>query len=214
MTELRDFLDAQVGAHCPSSQPDIAAVRQRVSARRRHRRVLALVSVSTVAVAVGGVAFGWQDSGGGPPADIAAPSPSVSSTPTDGRRGEVALDGMSSCVEQYSPAAIPTRGFAFDGTVTAIDRDSSPTGSIGAGAWHVTFAVDEWFVREDGSEVVVTISPPMPATDAGPADYAEGTRLLVSGETNTGGAQYLAWGCGFTRYYDPKTANEWRSATS
>ncbi len=45
--------------------------------------------------------------------------------------------------------------------------------------------------------------------------YTVGTRLLVSGEIpqeETSLQDATVWGCGFTRYYDPTTADAWRTA--
>ncbi len=45
--------------------------------------------------------------------------------------------------------------------------------------------------------------------------YTVGTRLLVSGEFSQEGTSLqdaIIWGCGFTRYYDPTTADAWRTA--
>jgi hypothetical protein len=44
-----------------------------------------------------------------------------------------------------------------------------------------------------------------------------GSRLLVSGEPRWGGTPLedpIAWGCGFTRYYDSGTAKSWKQALS
>ena len=116
----------------------------------------------------------------------------------------------------FPPAAISRRGFAFDGTITAIDEGSSKTGTslAGSDSWDVTFEVHEWFGGGDAASIVVSMFRPMPASDDRPAAYGEGTRLLVSGEDLPGGASYLAWGCGFTRYYDTGTADQWRAATT
>jgi hypothetical protein len=43
--------------------------------------------------------------------------------------------------------------------------------------------------------------------------YGAGSRLLVSGEARWGGSPLehpIAWGCGFSRNYDPETATTWR----
>ncbi len=51
-----------------------------------------------------------------------------------------------------------------------------------------------------------------------PPAYEVGKPLLVSGEPRWGGAPLkdaIAWSCGgFTRYYEPSVAAEWRTATS
>ena len=218
MTELREFLDAQLAEHLPTGQPDFARVERRVTARRRHRRGIFVVVATAAVATVGALALLWPDSGTGtdPSKEVAIPTASSSAAPDDERQGEVAADGAFSCVEQYSPAAVGTRGFAFDGTITAIDEGSQQTGTSLAGAesWEVTFEVNEWFSGADTPSVVVSMFRPMPASDDRPAAYGEGTRLLVSGEDLAGDASYLAWSCGFTRYYDADTANQWRAATT
>lgn len=52
--------------------------------------------------------------------------------------------------------------------------------------------------------------------DSAVTAYGVGTRLLVSGGPRWGGPPLrdaIAWGCGFTRYYDPQTAADWAAAT-
>ena len=138
----------------------------------------------------------------------------------DGRSGPLAEtgDSASDCTG-YTLAGLAERTFVFDGTVTAIGDDVSNRPGMGqldlAG---VTFSVNEWY-RGDGPDTV-TIDLPISgrAVSAGDDDgpsYGVGTRLLVSGEPRWGGDaafdQPIAWTCGgFTRYYDPETAQAWR----
>lgn len=99
--------------------------------------------------------------------------------PTAERSGPLSDGALVDCVEQYSPAAVSRRAFAFDGVVVDI-----------------------------GSTVVVDLQAPA-------RSYGLGSRLLVSGEPRWGGTALedaIAWGCAFTRYYDPATANSWRRA--
>ncbi len=126
-------------------------------------------------------------------------SPPEAQPPVDGpledrRTGEVRFAGSNDCPQEYAVDAVGSREFAFDGTVTAIDD---------AG---VTFEVREWLVGEGAATVQLRMDPPErpERSDAAPS-YFVGTRLLVSGDAGT------AWGCGFTRYYDAKTAAAWRS---
>lgn len=118
--------------------------------------------------------------------------------------------GMGSCVEQYDPATLTGRSFAFDGTVRAIGPDG---GHLDYAS--VTFTVNEWFRGGPEPEVTVALPPPDVPTSAGGPAYGTGTRLLVSGEPASGGApldEPLGWLCGFTRYYDAATAQQWRTA--
>jgi hypothetical protein len=125
-----------------------------------------------------------------------------------------------SCAESYSPAAVANRAFAFDGTVTSIGPGT--TNRPDRGALHyaaVTFSVNEWFAGGSTSDVTVDMALPMAFSHSPPprSSYAVGTRLLVSGEPRWGGAPLtdaIGWGCGFTRYYDPTTAQSWRDSTT
>ena len=151
-----------------------------------------------------------------------AASPGVVLHPTAPlRTGAVgAAVAAASCVEGYDVTTIGHRAFAFDGTVTAIGpgrTDRAGSGALDTVA--VTFAVHEWFTG--GADGTVTVD--LMAPDAGPVDgdvpaYEEGTRLLVSGEPRWGGAPLddaIAWSCGgFTRYYEPAVAEEWRAGTT
>jgi outer membrane murein-binding lipoprotein Lpp len=140
----------------------------------------------------------------------------AAATPTD----KFEVETLASCVEAYSPAAVSGRGFAFDGTVARIGdgtTDRPGRGSLNYAG--VTFAVNHWYVGGSGASVTVDMAPPDSGTrlvEAGPT-YEAGTRLLVSGESRWGGEDLedaLAWGCGFTRYYEAETAEDWREATS
>ena len=115
------------------------------------------------------------------------------------------------------------RAFAFDGTVTEIGKGTTNrpgSGHIDFSA--VTFAVNEWFHGGSGSTVTIDMLDPSRSISESidgkaPPSYAVGTRLLVSGEPRWGGvplADAIGWGCGFTRYYDAATADEWRAAES
>lgn len=192
--------------------------------RRRSRRAEAVVVVELVAAtaAVAAVvATGvprWDVRR--PPAASTALSvqPAVGTSPagTSGR----ALDGNTAedCVETYSPSAVAGRVFAFDGTVTAIgparsDRSGAPVPLV-----RVTFRVGTWFRGGAGTTATVDMDQPhIGDADSAVDAYAVGTRLLVSGGLRSGGASVddtMAWGCGFTRYFDGRTAAEWAVATS
>jgi hypothetical protein len=82
----------------------------------------------------------------------------------------------------------------------------------------VTFGVREWFSGGRGDTVTVDVQLPTTGS-SDPSDpgygYGVGSRLLVSGEARWGGSPLefpIAWGCGFSRYYDPETATAWRDA--
>lgn len=121
-------------------------------------------------------------------------------------------------MEQYTPAAVAGRGFAFDGTVVEIGPGTSNKPGRGQlDTVAVTFKVNEWWRGGSGSTVTIDMGPPAaPSAHAETgAAYGVGTRLLVSGEARWGGKPLddpIAWGCGFTRYHDTQTAEAWRNA--
>ena len=72
----------------------------------------------------------------------------------------------------------------------------------------VTFRVNQWFSGGEARTFRVDLQVPEDSFDIG-------SRLLVSGESRWGEADLadaIAWGCGFTRYHDAKTAREWQQA--
>lgn len=135
--------------------------------------------------------------------------------PTADRHGPLPDGGASSCVEHYSAATIAGRAFAFDGVVVDIGRSVSDRGDDGdLGLPGVTFEVREWFAGGRAETVTVDLQPARAPEESVPA-YGLGSRLLVSGEPRWGGkplAAPIAWGCGFSRYYDAETATVWREA--
>lgn len=166
-------------------------------------------------------AFGACSSGNEPEDDPAAIRERVSAN--EGRpdaHGPLAEAGEASCVEEYSPAAVAGRGFAFDGVVVAIGSTVTDRGDgDDLGLDGVTFEVRDWFVGGTGRTVTVDMAPPLAGHEASSADgpsYAVGSRLLVSGEPRWGGPPLedpIAWGCGFSRYHDAATADSWENAS-
>lgn len=158
----------------------------------------------------------------------AAEDPSGEQVPADGDlddptahlTGPVSAAEAVRCVERYSPGTVVNRAFAFEGVVTDIgSAESNRTDRGHLELVGVTFAVSEWFSGGSASTVTVDMEPPVqaaPGLAEGVPSYAVGSRLLVSGEPRWGGGRPLkdaiAWGCGFTRYYDPVTAESWRQA--
>ncbi|TQM96687.1 hypothetical protein FB476_1576 [Ornithinimicrobium humiphilum] len=81
----------------------------------------------------------------------------------------------------------------------------------------ITFDVREWFVGGDADEVIVDLQSVGEPTAEEAMPVQVGTRLLVSGEPRWEGAPLdspIAWGCGFSRYYDEQTATAWRESTT
>lgn len=141
--------------------------------------------------------------------------------PTAALTGPLPNGAAASCAERYSPRAVADRAFAFDGVVVEVGEPTSDRGDGGdLGLAGVTFAVREWFSGGAGSEVTVDMPPAVEGSsqlsEGGPS-YETGSRLLVSGEPRWGGkamSDPIAWGCGFTRYYDPATSESWARAVS
>ena len=178
-----------------------------------------------VLAAVGACAGEVPVSGMGPPSqkgDVRVLDGAVSDgspNPTTARSGPLPDGGGASCVESYAPKAVMGRAFAFDGVVVEVGRSVSDRGDESdLGLPGVTFEVREWF--SGGWAATVTVDMQPPTTGSGkPSDpgyaYGVGSRLLVSGEARWGGSPLeapIAWGCGFSRYYDPETATAWRDA--
>jgi hypothetical protein len=213
--ELRELFAADA-ERAPCAGPLVEMVVRRV--RRRRRTQLAwgagslAVAVAAVAVLAGGLAGSGHQG-------RAARTPVASTSLGVSRLGALPGSGTASCVEPYNLATVAKRSFAFDGTVTTIGpaRTNLPGAELPLAA--VTFKVHEWFRGGSGSSVTLDMTPPQPGsgqavTESAPS-YGVGTRLLVSGEPRWGGAPLtdaIAWGCGFTRYYDPATAGAWRNA--
>jgi len=136
----------------------------------------------------------------------------------DNEGGPLPEGGAVSCVESYSPETLQNRAFAFDGIVVRLGPSVSDRGDDGdldlAG---ITFEVREWFVGGDADEVTVDLQSVGEGTAEEDLPFQVGTRLLVSGEPRWGGAPLdspIAWGCGFSRYYDEQTATAWRESTT
>lgn len=146
--------------------------------------------------------------------------PARSGPPLPVRTGPVPGDGRASCVEGYDSTTIGHRSFAFDGTVTALGPGTTNrpgTGRLDTVA--VTFAVNEWFTGGTGATVTVDLMSPASTGSGNEVPlYEQGTRLLVSGEPRWGGDPLqdpIAWSCGgFTRYYEPAVADDWRRGTA
>ena len=217
LASLRDVppVDEEVlaGVHAAVERAAAAEGEMGTTRRRAHQHstrrpwVAAGAVAATIAAAAVVVASPWS---------VQTAPPDVVATGTgplpEGGSGTAA----GSCASVYSLSTLTERAFAFDGTVTTID-----TGGL-FGTHRVTFQVHEWFRGGTGTVVTLDMIPPVEpgdtATDSRQLttpSYTVGTRLLVSGERPQTGAPLedaLVWGCGFTRYYDPTTADAWRTA--
>lgn len=150
--------------------------------------------------------------------DAAAGEPASSERSPEEEGGALPDGGAASCVESYSLQTLRNRDFAFDGIVVRMGPSVSDRGDDGdlnlAG---ITFEVREWFVGGDADEVTVDLQSVGEGTAEEDLPFRVGTRLLVSGEPRWGGVPMdspIAWGCGFTRYYDEESAKAWRESTT
>jgi len=127
-----------------------------------------------------------------------------------------------SCVTGYTLDHLAERGFAFDGTVVAIEppaiAGTLPGGELDPLPFvNATFEVHEWFKAGDSTITTMTVAMPPPDDTSAPngaAWWGVGSRLLVTGESRWGTDPLdgpVAWMCGFSRTYDPATANAWRT---
>lgn len=225
MSDLKGALTRYVEEQTPGTPPPFERVD--VRARRRARpRTAALAAVPVVLAATfAGVQMARDPA---PPKAVSQATQTTHATQTT-QATQATTPGPSqgpispgissaSCVEQYAPAAVRSRAFAFDGTVSRVAATQPPVDNSVAlpGYSAVTFDVHEWFRGGDQATVTVDMmSPPSPGvvSSVEGLDYEVGTRLLVSGEPRFGGSPLdapVAWACGFTRVYDPPTAAAWR----
>lgn len=223
--QLRELFAADAAA-APQDVDLAAGALRQVRHRRRRVRAAALTGLVAAAAAIGTVMAT------GVPGHVPQRPPAAASSNPAGRAalpgtgsappttsGGGGSSSSASCVEGYSPAAVAERSFAFDGTVTAIGPARSNRPGVAQPLAGVTFRVNQWF--RGGSDRTVTVDmnapqPPNSWSDSSMPAYEVGTRLLVSGEPRWGGAPLdaaIAWGCGFTRSYDPQTAADWATET-
>lgn len=222
--ELRDLFRSDAAA-APDAAPVVELTLRTTGTAARPRRavVLAAAAAAVLVVVAGATALrladgsGSEQSSGVEPGSTTAVSPPTSAGP----RGPLWPQSQASCVEEYGPRTLAGRDFAFDGTVTAIGAGTTDRPGMGKlGYAGVTFDVHEWFAGGDDATTTVDIDHPGgdPSRDVGDElgpSYAVGTRLLVSGAHRWGletDEDLIAWGCGFTRYYDERTAAVWREA--
>lgn len=145
--------------------------------------------------------------------DQAEPKPAAAGAEQQGSSTSTA----ASCVEVYSPEALASRSFAFDGTVTSIETRTDPKLPKGQQEvpW-VTFDVSTWFIGGSEPTVGIWMDGLNVDTSAGTITAQEGTRLLVAGEPRWGGKPLddpLAWTCGFTQPWSEQALREWTAAT-
>jgi hypothetical protein len=217
--ELRQLFAADA-EYAPAVSGLAENVRRRVHRRNQSRFTWGaglLVAAAVTGFAVTGGSFLNDPSTGD---QRAAPSINAVTSGRPGGQASGALrsTGGESCVMRYTPRNMATLAIAFDGTVTSIGEGHSDRSGVSLGLVGTTFTVNEWFAGGSGKTVTIDMPPPggNVATGELPPAYEVGSRLLVSGAHRWNGATMddaVAWGCGFTRYYDQATADEWRAAT-
>ncbi len=230
--ELRRMFveDAERAPELPPSSVVIGQAQQGADLlhRRRSRQVRygvgASVLVAASIAALSMVLWGPlkdQQSPGQPSAQVSestTPRPDSPTGPaTPGATGALPDPALLRCATSYSAGQLPSvSAFAFDGTVVEIGASNGQRPEDKADYVGVTFEVKEWFDGGAGPSATVDMFPADAlAFEATPPAYEVGTRLLVSGNSRTGGRpmdQAVADGCGFTRYYDAQTAQAWRAA--
>jgi len=223
--QLRDLFASEASA-APQAVGLTDGTLRKVRHRRRVRTAWAVGMVGVVVLTVGGLTSDALDQQrqnppmavpSDPTAEVAPPGGEGATDPRDG--DAVGGGAAQECAEDYSPAAVAGRSFAFDGTVTAIGPAGSNRSGVASPLAGVTFRVNEWFHGGAGQTVTVDMDAPPSGSgrsDASVPAYGIGTRLLVSGEPRWGGPPLdaaIAWGCGFTRDYTAQTAAEWADAT-
>ena len=225
MTELVEQQLELLFAEDAERAPVSAALTQGALRRVRHRRHAqaawatgaAAAMEAAVAVVSGGL-FTGQPVGrplATPPVASKGPQAILSGIAP---KGPLNSAGHGKCVEEYSSKRVTGRAFAFDGTIFAIGPARSNRPGVSLDLVAATFTVNHWYKGGSGSTVTVDVTHTGTGKgieDSTTAVYGIGSRLLVSGTPRWGGAALtdaIAWGCGFTRYYDKATADSWQAA--
>ncbi len=221
-TSLREVFLEQA-THAPALNDQLArTTRRRVRRRRGTLTAGALAMIGAVAAVAVAVSDGDTTSapvaGPSKPATTTSTSADATHTGSPEPSGALFANSAASCAQGYSLANLRQRAFAFDGTVTRIGKPTTNrAGQPALDLAGVTFSIHHWY--RGGNAPYATIDMPTPdsGTSAeGQSPYSVGTRLLVSGEPRWGGAPLhdpIAFGCGFTRYWDRATATAWRNNT-
>lgn len=124
------------------------------------------------------------------------------------------LAQTASCV-QYSPwFVVHNADFAFAGRVTSVGTVRETSGeSRYLSVLPVKLKVDEWYVGHYRPRLRVLL-PVGFSVDPLPPKVVVGTKLLVSGVDRGRDGRRVAFGCGFTRYYNDADAAGWRAAAT
>jgi hypothetical protein len=211
---MRGPLTAYVDSRTTDSVPPPVVNAFRAARLRRRNRLTALVSLAAAAAVVAAIPVAAATLGGdrSPTTGQATTSRGVMpNAEAPQRSGPVSMSEPAGCFDTYTPAsAMANAAFAFDGTVKSVENVGSSTDLPSGDLMAVRFTVNAWYVGAgDTNDVVVALGTSEQIDQA--AGYEPGTRLLVSGDPlPSGSPEYIAWGCGFTRYYDAETASQWK----
>jgi hypothetical protein len=153
------------------------------------------IAALVVAIVVG---TGLLSRNGGSPArsspapSLVAAAPSLTPTPAPTAGAVGGGGGLGQCAFEFTDETLAARGWAFDGSVTAIEGNQA------------TFAVVRWFRGGSDAQVTKTIDG---LTDddslLGGPGLEVGGRYLVTGDDE------FAWSCGFTQFWNADVAEDW-----
>jgi hypothetical protein len=117
------------------------------------------------------------------------------------------MDPAQRCVEQYSPATLEHRSYAFEGVISDVQGPADPDSPDPADlTTTITFDVLRWFWGGSGSEA--SRRTYAVASSAGELDGSVGARLLVSGDED------FVWACGFTQPATEQGRSEFEAAAA
>lgn len=106
----------------------------------------------------------------------------------------VESNGLTSCAEAFTIEALAERGFAFDGTVTAIEAPAATDVP-----YVVAFDVTHWYHGGDDAIASLKTYDISGTSLVGDLGLAPGDRVLASGDED------FLWGCGFSMPYSPES---------
>lgn len=238
---LSEYVQDQTPTAPPSFDGIVLRARHRAHRRTATFAAVTAVPVAMVAIMVGTqlasapapdrVIAPSQRTGEAPQGGLSPQTPDSGQSTEPARPTERALApvphpgptyfiSLANCAENYNLTALNRSAFAFDGTVSGVSaRPKSQNGSdmLDAYPFMVTFTVREWFRGGDQTSVTVDMMampvPEAPGSQGEGTDFRLGARLLVSGNSRTGGLPLqdpIASVCGLTRLYDEADANTWR----
>jgi hypothetical protein len=213
--ELKQLFAEEAG-RAPQEPDLIGGVRHLVRRRKVRRGWASVVLIAASAAGVlliSGGTLGDGDAPSSPAISTSASRTSAQHSSKNPQLGPVPVPASASCII-YSPHNVSTLAeFALDGTVRTIGPQRPSQSEAYPAVIPTTITVNEWY--HGGSADAITVDIPTgPSIDPTAPPFRVGSRLLISGskaQTDSESSE-LAWGCGYTRYYDKSTAIAWRTA--